>query len=235
MFKGRERWAASNPRDPAAGRTPSAVLDLVRDLRAVENRESNDAGSLLPVSNRHLTDHDVFLGNDPAHVEAPAAGARRIPRLNRCEVLSPDDALARARPVDLAVLREVTGRTVPVILLHGSPERLDSGATRHDREHRAATAHVAGCSPGPVFRNTPERREWWAVTPRLRFRNKPQETKGRMILAASTVAIVAVAAVVIVALIGSCTSSLAADDSDGQSLEHVKWYALAWASVPESP
>src|SRR3954471_17186152 len=141
------------------------VLDLVRDLRAVENRESNDAGSLLSVSDRHLADHDVFLGDDPVHIEAPAAGVRRIPRLNRCEVFSPDDPLARARPVDLAALREVTGRTVPVILLHGSPERLDSGATRHDREHRATTApmwraaRLGQCSgmtprldvgPGPV-------------------------------------------------------------------------------------
>src|SRR5205823_4648702 len=57
-------------------------------------------------------------------------------------VLSSDDALARARPVDYAVLREVTGRTVPVILLHGSPERLDSGPTRHNGEHRATTAFI---------------------------------------------------------------------------------------------
>ena len=120
--------------------TPCGAGSPVASLRAVENRESNDAGSLLSVSDRHLADHDVFLGNYPVHIEAPAAGVRRIPRLNRCEIFSPDDALARARPVDLAVLREVTGRTVPVILLYGSPERLDSGTTRHDREHRATTA-----------------------------------------------------------------------------------------------
>src|SRR5439155_25831142 len=98
--------------------------------------------SLLSVSDRHLADHDVFLGDDPVHIEAPAAGVRPIPRLNRCEVFAPNDALARARPVDLTVLLEVTGRTVPVILLHGSPERLDSGPTRHNGEHRATTAFI---------------------------------------------------------------------------------------------
>src|SRR5579884_1856649 len=119
------------------------VLDLLRDLRAVENRERDDAGGLLSVSDRHLAHHDVVLGDDPVHIEAPATGVRWIPRLYLCEVVSPSDALARTRPVDHAVSGEVVGRTFPVIPLHCGPERLDYGATGHDREHRDDDTHVS--------------------------------------------------------------------------------------------
>jgi hypothetical protein len=49
----------------------------------------------------------------------------RVGGLDRGAITVSDDPLARTRPVDHAVRREIGGRSVPIVLLHRRPELTD--------------------------------------------------------------------------------------------------------------